>query len=97
MKVEFGEYAMEQVIQGAKTFSNPMKNLKADLQKKKVNYNNNPIDKWCLSNTVELRDVNDNSRPVKSSNQRKRIDGTMALLDAYVVYDRFKEDYDNLC
>ncbi len=97
MKAEFGEDSMEQVIQGAKTFSIPMKNLKADLQKKYVNYNNNPIDKWCLSNTVEQRDVNDNSRPVKPQNKRKRIDGTMALLDAYVVYDRFKENYDNMC
>ncbi len=71
MKTEFGDDSMEPVIQGAKTFSNPMKNLKADLQKKKINYNNNPIDKWCLSNTVELRDVNDNVRPIKSKNQRK--------------------------
>lgn len=97
MKAEFGEDSMDAVIQGAKTFSTPMKNLKADLQKKKINYNNNPIDKWCLSNTVELRDVNDNSRPIKSKNQRKRIDGTMALLDAYVVYERYKENYDNMC
>ena len=96
MKAEFGEESMEQVIQGAKTFSIPMKNLKADLQKKLINYNNNPIDKWCLSNTVEQRDVNDNSRPVKSKNQRKRIDGTMSLLDAYVVYNNHKEDFENM-
>lgn len=96
MKREFGEASMEQVIQGAKTFSIPMKNLKADLQKKRVIYNNHPIDKWCLSNTVEFRDVNDNVRPVKSKNQRKRIDGTMALLDAYVVYTKNKEDFDNM-
>lgn len=96
MKAEFGEESMEQVIQGPKTFSNPMKNLKADLQKKLINYNNNPIDKWCLSNTVEKKDDNDNSRPVKGRNQRKRIDGTMSLLDAYVVYDRHKEDFENM-
>ncbi len=96
MKAEFGENSMESVIQGPKTFSLPMKNLKADLQKKLVNYNNNPIDKWCLSNTVELRDVNDNVRPIKPKNQRKRIDGTMALLDAYVVYSNNKEDFENM-
>ena len=96
MKTEFGDDSMEPVIQGAKTFSNPMKNLKADLQKKKINYNNNPIDKWCLSNTVELRDVNDNVRPIKSKNQRKRIDGTMSLLDCYVVKERHKEDFENM-
>ena len=96
MKTEFGDDSMEPVIQGAKTFSNPMKNLKADLQKKKINYNNNPIDKWCLSNTVELRDVNDNVRPIKSKNQRKRIDGTMSLLDCYVIKERHKEDFENM-
>lgn len=96
MKTEFGDDSMEPVIQGAKTFSNPMKNLKADLQKKKINYNNNPIDKWCLSNTVELRDVNDNVRPIKPKNQRKRIDGTMSLLDCCVVKERHKEDFENM-
>ena len=96
MKQEFGEESMEAVIQGAKTFSIPMKNLKADLQKDRVNYNNNPIDKWCLSNTVVKRDENDNIRPVKPSNQRKRIDGTMSLIDAYVVYTNHKDDYENM-
>lgn len=96
MKAEFGEQAMEQVIQGAKTFSIPMKNLKADLQKKMVIYNNNPIDKWCMSNTVVKRDENDNIRPIKPLNQRKRIDGTMSLIDAYVVYNNHKEDYQNM-
>lgn len=96
MKGEFGEEAMESVIQGAKTFSIPMKNLKADLQAKNVIYNNNPIDKWCMSNTVIKRDDNDNIRPVKPSNQRKRIDGTMSLLDAYVVFDKYKQDFANM-
>ena len=96
MKAEFGEDSMEQVIQGAKTFSIPMKNLKADLQKNKVVYNNNPIDKWCLSNTVVKRDENDNIRPVKPSNQRKRIDGTMSLIDSYVVYNNHKEEFQNI-
>lgn len=96
MKGEFGEDAMESVIQGAKTFSIPMKNLKADLQAKNVIYNNNPIDKWCMSNTVIKRDDNDNIRPVKPSNQRKRIDGTMSLLDAYVVFDKYKQDFANM-
>ena len=96
MKAEFGEDSMEQVIQGAKTFSIPMKNLKADLQKNIVVYNNNPIDKWCLSNTVIKRDENDNIRPVKPSNQRKRIDGTMSLIDSYVVYNNHKEEFQNI-
>lgn len=96
MKAEFGEESMEAVIQGAKTFSIPMKNLKADLQKKIINYNNNPIDKWCLSNTVIKRDENDNIRPIKPANQRKRIDGAMSLIDAYVIYSKHKEEFGNI-
>lgn len=58
-------YSMQEVRQGAKTMSNPMKQLEADLLDKKVNYNNNPVLKWCLTNTEVKRDENDNIRPVK--------------------------------
>ena len=86
-------FEMEQVIQGAKTMSNPMKQLEADLKEKKVNYNNNPITKWCLLNTSIKVDENDNIRPVKGKNQRQRIDGTVSLIDAYVVLYRKLNDY----
>lgn len=58
-------FEMIEVRQGAKTMSNPMKQLEADLSEKKVNYNNNPVLKWCLTNTEVKRDENDNIRPVK--------------------------------
>lgn len=65
MKNNFGEEVMHEVRQGAKTMSNPMKILGADLIDKKLNYNNNPILKWCLCNTNVKRDENDNIRPIK--------------------------------
>ena len=40
-------------------------------KEKKVNYNNNPILKWCLCNTSIKRDDNDNIRPVKQKKKRK--------------------------
>lgn len=95
MKLTYGEDTMIPVIQGAKTFSNPMKDLKADLQAKKIIYNNNPIDKWCLSNTNVKSDDNNNIRPMKGTNQRKRVDGTFSLLDAYTVYYNHKDEYLN--
>lgn len=58
-------FEMIEVRQGAKTMSNPMKQLEADLSDKKVIYNNNPVLKWCLTNTEVKRDENDNIRPVK--------------------------------
>lgn len=84
-KYEFGEQSMIPVRQGVFTLSQPMKELKADLQAKRIVYNNNPIDKWCLANTAIKTDVNGNIQPVKGLDTRNRIDGTMALIDAYVV------------
>jgi phage terminase large subunit-like protein len=92
----FGKDAMELVIQGKKTLSSPTKSLGADLDAKLIIYNNNPIDKWCLTNTSIDIDKNDNIQIIKTSNSRKRIDGTAALIDAYIALERHKNDYLNM-
>lgn len=89
-------FNLEEVIQGALTMSAPMKLLSADLEKKVINYNNNPVLKWCLTNTQIEVDKNDNIRPVKGKNAKQRIDGTVSLIDAYVVLQRHYEDYINM-
>lgn len=89
-------FEMIEVRQGAKTMSNPMKQLEADLIEKNVNYNNNPILKWCLTNTEVKRDENDNIRPVKGKKQRARIDGTVSLIIAYCVLFEKYNDYLNM-
>lgn len=86
-------FEMVEVRQGAKTMSNPMKQLEADLIEKNVNYNNNPILKWCLCNTAVKRDENDNIRPIKGQKQRARIDGTVSLIIAYCVLFEKMNDY----
>jgi len=96
MKGHFGAEAMEKVYQGKKTLSAPMKNLGADLKSNLIVYNNNPIDKWCLSNTAVDMDKNLNIQPSKTRNQRRRIDGTAALLNAYVTLEKHKADYLNM-
>lgn len=96
MKGHFGAEAMIPVIQGKKTLSGPMHNLGADIKAKRVNYNNNPIDKWCLSNTTVEMDKNGNIQPHKGTNQRRRIDGTAALLNAYVVLQDKMSEYVNM-
>ncbi len=78
--------------QGAKTLSLPMQNMGADLQKKKINYNNNPILKWCLTNTGVETDRNGNIVPVKNQSPKRRIDGTVSMLDAYVgLFDSYEQ------
>ena len=95
-KAEFGQNSMIPVRQGFKTLSDPMKELKAEFQAHRVIYNNNPIDKWCLINTAVKSDVNNNIQPVKQQDSRLRIDGTAALLDAYVVLKDYKDKFINL-
>jgi phage terminase large subunit-like protein len=96
MQGYFGEEAMIKVHQGKKTLSGPMKSMGADLEAKKINYNNNPITKWCLSNTAVDIDKNLNIQPAKQNNQRKRIDGTAAMLNAYVILQDKYQDYINM-
>lgn len=93
MKEQFGGESMEPVIQGKKTLSGPMKALGADLEAKKIVYNDNPILKWCLSNTSIDVDKNLNIQPAKGKNQRRRIDGMASLLNAYVTLERHHENY----
>ena len=70
-----------------------MKEMEADFKGKLIVYDNNPILKWCLTNTAIKRDENDNIRPVKGQNQRARIDGMVSLLIAYSVLHQHFSDY----
>ena len=92
MDENFGKVG-KPVRQGKQTLSNPMKIMGAEFKSKKINYNNNPITKWCLSNVRADVDKNDNIQPAKTSNSRRRIDGFAAMLDAFVVYLDEKDDY----
>lgn len=89
----FGDSVPVPVIQGKKTLSSPMKNLGVNLTSKLVNFNNNPVLKWCLYNTAYNEDTNGNIQPCKTSKPTRRIDGTAALLDACVVYEDNNEEY----
>ena len=85
-------FTMVRCIQGAKTLSLPMQMLGADLQAHKVIYNNNPVLKWCLTNTGIQTDRNGNIVPIKNQSPKQRIDGTAALLDCYVgLYEHYNE------
>lgn len=89
-----GKSNCEVVRQGSKTFSDPMKQLKADLAANRIVDNHNPIDEWCRMNVAEERDKNDNVRPIKVGGKAKnRIDGFMSELDAYVCLLRHWDEY----
>lgn len=89
---EFGDKSMIPVRQGVYTLSQPMKDLKADMQAKKIVDGGNPIDRWCWMNMEIKTDINENIQPVKSSDATQRIDGGMACIDAYkVLLDKMEE------
>nr|DAG46114.1 MAG TPA: Large Terminase [Caudoviricetes sp.] len=93
MEDAFGESTMLPVAQGKKTLSGPMKKLGTELTAKTINYGDNPVLKWCMTNVAVDVDRNDNIQPCKTSNPRKRIDGFASLLDAYVALEESREDY----
>jgi phage terminase large subunit-like protein len=91
-EMENAGFRMVRCIQGAKTLSLPMQNMGADLQAKRINYNNNSILKWCLTNTGIQTDRNGNIVPIKNQSARHRIDGMTSMLDAYVgLYEHYNE------
>ena len=68
-----------------------MQNLGADLQKKKINYNNHLILKWCLTNIGIETNRNGNIVLVKNQSPKRRIDGTASMLDAYMgLFDNYE-------
>lgn len=85
-------FNMVKCYQGVKTLSLPMQQLGQDLAAKKINYNNNPLLKWCITNTGVKTDVNGNIQPIKATSPKYRIDGLASLLDAYVgLLDHYNE------
>lgn len=91
-EMEAHGFKMIRCIQGAKTLSLPMQQMGADLQSKKINYNNNPMLKWCLANTGVQMDRNGNIVPIKNQAAKMRIDGMASMLDAYVgLFEHYEE------
>lgn len=85
-------FEVEMLAQG-KYLSNAMKLTEAELKSHLVNYNNNELDKWCLSNCCCMVDNYGNIQPVKNKTQRsKRIDGAVTLIMAYEMYRRYKNE-----
>ena len=85
-------FTMEPVVQGPFTWSQPMREMGAAFADKIVNYNKNPILLWCLSNTAVKKSGVNNIQPVKITDKR-RIDGAVSLLNAWVIYVRYYDDF----
>ena len=91
---EYG-FEMERIPQGPFVWSQPMKELGCALTEHQINYNNNPILRWCLANTgvkALNKDGIETIQPVKLQ-QHRRIDGMVSLLNAWVGYVKHLDEY----
>lgn len=89
-------FEMERVNMEKKVLSGPMKLVGEDLKSRLINYNNNPITKWCIGNTAFKVDNLGYIMPIKVQDQsNRRIDGALALIIAYATYMRYRTEYLN--
>ncbi len=87
-------FELEKINQITETMSHPMKLLEAELQANLVNYNQNPIDKWCLENTSIKVDELGRIMPIKVKDIKTRhIDGAVTMIIAYATLNMHKKDY----
>ena len=92
-QMEFYGFDCEIVLQNKFVMSNPMKLVEADLKAQLINYNENPVDQWCLGNASMEIDNLGNVLCVKINNQASRkIDGAVNLIILYEMYRRYRSD-----
>lgn len=89
---ENGPYALEKVIQGAKTESVPLGELK-DLSEDRLLIFDEELMSFSMGNAVILEDTNGNRKLLKKRYEDK-IDNVSAMMDAYVAYKLNKEAFE---
>lgn len=83
------------ILQNAQTLTNAIKLSEADLKHQLIYYNNNEMDKWCLSNAGIKVDEKGQCLLIKQETG-KRIDGAVCLVILYETYRRYRTDFKTL-
>jgi len=89
---ENGPYGIEKVIQGAKTESVPLGELKI-LSEQRMLIFDQDLMSFAMGNAVTLEDTNGNRKLFKKRKDEK-IDNVSALMDAYIAYKSHKDAYE---
>lgn len=89
---ENGPYAIEKVIQGAKTESVPLGELK-NLSEARLLLFDEVLMMFAMGNAITWEDTNGNRKLSKKRNEQK-IDNVSALMDAYVAWKANKEAFE---
>lgn len=83
-ETENGPFGIEKVIQGAKTETVPLGELKK-LAENRLLLFDQEIMTFCMGNAITLEDTNGNRKLYKKRHQDK-IDSVAAMMDAYIAY-----------
>lgn len=86
------EFGVEKVIQGSKTESVPLGELKILSEDKKLLFDQDLM-QFAMGNCIVLEDTNGNRKLMKRRYEDK-IDNVSALMDAYVAYKRNIENFE---
>jgi phage terminase large subunit-like protein len=88
---DFGEWGVVKVIQGARTESVPLGEIKI-LTEDRLLIFHQELMKFTMGNAVVLEDTNGN-RKLSKKRRDEKIDNVSALMDAYVAYKANKEEF----
>lgn len=89
---ENGPYGVEKVIQGAKTESVPLGELKKLAEERMLLFDEE-IMVFTMGNCITVEDTNGNRKLLKMHNDQK-IDNVAAMMDAYVAYKLNSEEFE---
>lgn len=90
--VENGEFGVEKVIQGARTESVPLTELKKLANERMLLFDQEMM-KYTMGNSVVIVDTNGNKKLLKESYEAK-IDAVAAMMDALVAYKLNKDAFE---
>lgn len=91
-EAENGPFGIEKVIQGARTESVPLGELKK-LSEERLLIFDEDLMAFTMGNAITLEDTNGNRKLLKKRTDQK-IDNVAALMDAYVAYKANKEAFE---
>ena len=89
---ENGPFGIEKVIQGAKTESVPLGELKK-LSEERMLIFDEELMTFAMGNCITLEDTNGNRKLLKQRREQK-IDAVAAMMDAYIAYKHNRDAFD---
>ena len=91
-QVDNGPYGVEKVIQGSKTESVPLTELKTLAEQRMLLFDEE-LFSYTMGNCITIEDTNGNKKLLKKRYEQK-IDSVSALMDAYVAYKLNKDAFE---